>query len=366
MERKDVKKLYSMVSDIITYSVMSAPIKSLISVDEFGRTFETRAQLNVILISSFGSGKGTLFREIEQRGLGVRLTDYTTAGILGTLRPSGKLTLPFTVYCAGRTLCIDEFQKFGKVQKDALLSLMEDQYYRKPLGFEVKEELDIQDEYFRIQARGNFYAIWVKCSYICGCMYFRRKTIDDLALLSRGVPVALTMSESEALDLFLGESKLILNEKLLRHYDKMKAERVIVPRRVKELAVTIYKELLRDYKVEPGFISRGLWDIVRMAGVRALIDDREEINEDDIYSVIHLAPIQLMGYSRSQLTFSQITIYTIITQHEEGITIDKLAEITGYSKQAVKDAVKTLFSLGLVDMIQVGKNNVYMPKIKLV
>ncbi len=360
------KKPINLVSDILTYSVMSAPIRSLIAYDKFGDRFETRAQLNIILVSSFGSGKGSLFREIEQRGLGVRLTDYSSAGIIGTLRPSGKLTLPFTIYCAGKTLCIDEFQKFGKSQRDALLSLMEDQYYRKPLGFEVKEELNIEDKYYKIQARGNYFAIWVKCSYICGCMHFKRKTIDDLALLSRGIPIVLTMEEDEGIELFLGKSRLILNDSILRHYNKMDAEKVEISYSVRKTLTDLFKEQLKGYKIESGFITRALWDLTRIAGVRALMDSRTEILEDDIYEAIKFAPIQILGYARGSLTFKQMEIYSAICMHEEGINPSKLKEITGYSESTIMEALKELVRVGLVDMIQVGKNTIYMPKLKLI
>jgi len=361
-----IKKPKNLISDILTYSVMSAPIKELVAYDLYGREFRTRAQLNVILVSSFGSGKGQLFREIEERGLGARLTDYTSAGILGTLRPSGKLTLPFTVYCAGKTICIDEFQKFGKPQKDALLSLMEDQYYRKPLGFEVKEELDITEEYFRIMAKGNFYAIWIKCSYICGCMYFKRKTIDDLALLSRGIPIVTTMQEDEALELFTGRARLVLNDRLLKHYEKMKVDQVVIYHEQRELLKDLFKELIKDVKMESGFITRALWDLVRIAGVIALTKGRTEIDEDDIYTAIKYAPIQILGYARGDLTFKEMEVYSIISMHEEGISPKEIVELTGMSRSTVEKALAELLRKGLVDVIYVSKNAIYMPKLKLV
>jgi len=366
MTRAKARDIMNIVSDILTYSVMSAPILSLRAIEEQSKFFETRAQLNVILISSFGSGKGTLFRQIEERGLGLRLTDYTTAGILGTIRPSGKLTLPITTKCAGKTLCIDEFQKFGKTQKDALLSLMEDQYYRKPLGFDVAPPVEVKEKYWSARAVGNTYMIHVKCSYICGCMYFRRKTIDDLALLSRGIPIVLTMEEDEALELFMGKSRLSLNERLLRHYKKMDAEFVTVGRDVRKLATELFKEQAKGMRIEPGFVTRALWDIIRMSAVRALIKGRTEILEDDLYDIVPAIPIQVLGYARGNLTFKQMEIYSLICKEQEGITPEKIIEITEYSESTVMQALKQLTQSGLVDVVRVGKHTVYMPKLKLI
>ena len=190
------KSLYSVITKVIEYSLISARMGNLITEEGY----KTRGQLNVLLVSSFGSGKSALFKSIEREGLGLRLTDYSMPGLIGTIKASGRIVKGFVIHARGSTLLIDEFQKFGKREKDALLSIMEDHFYRRPLGYNVDPPIEEFDEFYRLRGVENYYEIWSRLSFIVGCMYFKRKTIDDYALLSRCYPIVLTMSEDDAFD----------------------------------------------------------------------------------------------------------------------------------------------------------------------
>lgn len=352
------KELYSMITQIVEYSVISAPMGDVITEDGY----KTRAQINVLIVSSFGSGKSAMFRSIEKEGLGLRLTDYTMAGLLGTIKSSGRVVKGFVIHARGKTLLVDEFQKFGKREKDALLSIMEDHFYRRPLGFNVDPPIEESDEFYRLYANENYYEINSKLSFIVGSMYFRRKTIDDLALLSRCYPVVLTMSEDDAFDLYLGKTKFRLGKYTDKKREILMHRDVFVSKDMQKLMVEQLKEIKQGFNVESGFITRGLWDLTRIAAIDSALKGYDEIVEDSVYNAIKFAPIQLLGYSRGILTMKQMEIYSVICDSEGGITPSKIMEKTGLPETTVMQSLKELQNLKLVEVVRAGKNTVYFPK----
>ena len=352
------KYLYSVIAKIIEYSLVSAKMGEL----RTEKGYKTRGQLNVLLISSFGSGKSALFKQIEKEELGLRLTDYTMPGLIGTIRPSGRIVRGFVVHARGSTLLIDEFQKFGKKEKDALLSIMEDHFYRKPLGFNVEPPVEDFDEFHRLRGIENYFEIWSRLSFIVGCMYFRRKTVDDYALLSRCYPIALTMSEDDAFDLFLGKTRFRLGKHLKLKREELAHRDIFVSEKVQRLMSELYKETMEGFRVESGFIARGLWDLTRVAAIESGLKGYDEVQEEEVYEAIKFAPIQLLGYTRGQLTMKQMDIYSVICDNPDGITPSKIREATGLPESTIMKGLKELQNLKLIEVVQVGKNTIYYPK----
>lgn len=355
MENKD---LYSVITKVIEYSIVSARMGDLFT--ETG--YRTRGQLNVLIVSSFGSGKSALFKSIESEGLGLRLTDYSMPGLIGTIKSSGRVVKGFVVHARGKTLLIDEFQKFGKREKDALLSIMEDHFYRRPLGFNVDPPIEEGDEFYRLKAEENYFEIHSKLSFIVGCMYFRRKTVDDFALLSRCYPIVLTMSEDDAFDLFLGKTRFKLGKHLETKRDLLAHRDVFVSEKMQRLMSELYKDAKRGFRIESGFITRGLWDLTRIAAIESAVKGYDEVQEEEVYNAIKFAPIQLLGYGRGQLTMKQMDVYSVICDNPDGVNPSKIREITGLPEATVMQALKELLKFKLVEVVRVGKNTIYFPK----
>ena len=350
--------LYSVITKVIEYSIVSARMGELFT----DSGFKTRGQLNVLIVSSFGSGKSALFKSIEKEGLGLRLTDYSMPGLIGTIKSSGRVVKGFVVHARGKTLLIDEFQKFGKREKDALLSIMEDHFYRRPLGFNVDPPIEEGDEFYRLKAEENYFEVYSKLSFIVGCMYFRRKTIDDFALLSRCYPIVLTMSEDDAFDLYLGKSRFRLGKHLEKKRDLLAHRDVYVSEEMQRLMSKLYRDSMKGFKVESGFITRGLWDLTRIAAIESALKGYEEVIEEEVYNAIKFAPIQLLGYSRGQLTMKQMDVYSVICSNPEGIKPKEIIEETGLPEATVMQALKELLKFKLVEVVRVGKNTIYFPK----
>jgi DNA-binding transcriptional ArsR family regulator len=350
--------MYSVITKIIEYSIISARAGHL----HTSTGFKTRGQINVLITSSFGSGKSALFRAIEEAKLGVRCTDYTMPGLVGTIRASGRIVKGFAVLAGGSTLILDEFQKFGKRERDALLSLMEDHFYRRPLGFNVDPPVEERSEFYFLRAKDNYYEIHSRLSFIIGSMYFRRKTADDYALLSRCFPIVLTMTESDAFDLYLGKTMFKLGDNLDKKREIIAHRDIFVPDSVQKLMAELYKESMKGFSVESGFIARGLWDLTRISAVESALKGYDEVVEEEVYNAIKFAPIQILGYSRGQLTVSQMEVYSVICNSPEGINPSKIIEQTGLPKRTVMQTLKELTDMNLVEVVEIGKNTIYYPK----
>jgi DNA-binding transcriptional ArsR family regulator len=350
--------MYSVITKIIEYSIISARIGELYTASGFS----TRGQINVLIVSSFGSGKSALFKAIEEAKLGVRCTDYTMPGIIGTIRSSGRIVRGFAVHARGSTLMIDEFQKFGKKERDALLSLMEDHFYRRPLGFNVDPPVEERDEFYVLRAKDNYYEIYSKLSFIIGSMYFRRKTVDDYALLSRCFPVVLTMTENDAFDLYLGKTRFRLGDNLDRKREIIAHRDVFVSDEIQKLMAELYKESMKGFTLESGFIARGLWDLTRISAIESALKGYEEVVEEEVYNAIKFAPIQILGYGRGQLTVKQMDVYSVICNSPEGINPSSIMEQTGLPEATVMQTLKELTNMNLVEVVRVGKNTIYYPK----
>jgi DNA-binding transcriptional ArsR family regulator len=352
------RDMYSIITKVIEYSIVSARMGYLYTVNGF----KTRGQINVLLVSSFGSGKSALFRAIEEAELGVRCTDYTMPGIIGSIRPNGRIVKGFVIHARGSTLLIDEFQKFGKKEKDALLSLMEDHFYRRPLGYNVEPPIEESDEFHILRARENYYEVYSRLSFIIGSMYFRRKTVDDYALLSRCFPVVLTMTENDAFDLYMGKSRFKLSSKLERKREIVAHRDVFVSDKIQSLMSELYKDSMKGFNIESGFIARGLWDLTRISAVESALKGYEEVVEEEVYNAIKFAPIQILGYGRGQLTMKQMDVYSVICSNTEGINPSKIIEETGLPEATVMQTLKELVNMNLVEVVRVGKNTIYYPK----
>jgi DNA-binding transcriptional ArsR family regulator len=350
--------MYSVITKIIEYSIVSARMGDLYT----SSGFKTRGQINVLLVSSFGSGKSVLFRTIEDAKLGIRCTDYTMPGIIGTIKANGRVVKGFVIHARGSTLLIDEFQKFGKKEKDALLSLMEDHFYRRPLGYNVDPPVEESDEFYTLRAKENYYEVYSKLSFIIGSMYFRRKTLDDYALLSRCFPVVLTMTENDAFDLYLGKTRFKLSDKLEKKREIVAHRDIFVSDEIQKLMAELYKESMKGFTLESGFIARGLWDLTRISAVESALKGYGEVVEEEVYNAIKFAPIQILGYGRGQLTVKQMDVYSVICSNTEGINPSRIIEETGLPEATVMQTLKELVNMNLVEVVRVGKNTMYYPK----
>ncbi len=356
------KKFKTAVQELIELSVVSATLGRLRTEDGY----ETRGQLNITLVSPFGSGKSSLFRAIEKAGLGERVTDYTYPSMVGSIRPSGKLVKGFVLKVAGSTMLIDEFQKFDRRSKEALLSLMEDQFYRRSLGYEISAPIEDRGEYYVLRGAGNTFELEARLSFITGAMYFNRKSIDEMALISRSFPIVLSMSKEDAIKLFLGLDRIHIDNRLLKVREEIAHREILVPRKLQEVLADRFMGLLLDFELDTGYITRALWDLTRIAAIRSAMDGYSEVQEDNIFYALGFAPMQIIGYNRGRLSKTQMKVYSYILDKREPVKaktiVQELKEEKLISERAIYEALSTLEKLKLVEAITIGRNKYYQPR----
>lgn len=351
-------ELSTVVSELITYSVISACMGKV--VDESG--FRNRMQLNVLIVSPFGSGKSTALDRLEDMGLGFVVHDYTNPSILGSIKPSGKIVKSVLINAANRAFIIDEFQKFRPKAREALLSYMEKQWYRRPLGFVVYEPIKEEGDGWRVVAIDNYIETHVKCSFICGAMYFRRRTTEEIALLSRCFPIVLGMTKEEAYELFMGYERIRIDNKIIKTMEEYKDTDIFISNKMKKLLVTEFDQYVESFKIVPGFITRMLWDLVRIAAIKTALVGNVEITEDEVYEAVKFAPLQALGYTKGQLTMKEMEVYSLIISRDKGVTPGEIESTLEISHKGLNDAITKLLKYNLIEKVEVGKNTLYYPK----
>lgn len=348
--------------EIIELALVSAPIGKLRIQNKHGKWFETRGQVNVLIVAPFGAGKSSFLNAVMSAGLGEVITDYTMAGIIGTIKKDGTLIEGTIIDTAGRTTMIDEFQKFRNAERQALLSLMEDQWFKRSLGYKIQVPITKKGEFYEIRAEHNWFWIRVITQFIISAMQFSNRSTLNKALLSRAFPLILDADPSDAFLMFLEGNKLRFDPKIQDIRDKVKHLSPEVSFEVAQYLAKHYEDYVNRFQLESGYIIRGLTDMSRLAGVKALLEGRTEVTKEDIDYVLRFAKIQMMGYNLQSLTPSAMEVYQAILNNRDGINQKKIIEVTGLPRMTVYRALELLLSKDLIMQMKVGRKVYYYPK----
>jgi hypothetical protein len=352
----------NLIEELFGLAIASAPTKGLKIHQEDGTAFNTRLSLNVLIVSPFGTGKSSFLGTIERAGYGVVVHEYTLPALIGTIKKSGEIIEGFVIRSAGKTLLIDEFQKFGKREKEALLSIMEDHVYTRTLGYQIAPPVSKGDEFWSIEGEGNAFTVRVRNAFIIGSMYFRKRTIEDKALLSRSFPLVVRPTIEDAISIITRGSNFRLPKELDDWYNATLNKEAEMPVEVGKYLSKRYQEEVKEDMIEIGFIVRGMMDIARLSGLYALIDGRTEITKDDIDKALKFAPLQVMGYNLGSLTPASIEVYSIVANHPEGIRQKEVIRLSKYSVRQVKESLAELLGAKLVKQVKLGGKVYYFPK----
>jgi len=352
----------SYAQEIIELALASAPVGKLRIQNKNGKWFETRGQVNILIVAPFGVGKSSFLNAVMKAGLGEVITDYTLAGIIGTIKKDGTLIEGTIVDTAGRTTMLDEFQKFRHAEREALLSLMEDQWYKRSLGYKLVVPVHKKGEFYEIKAEHNWFWIKVITQFIISAMEFSNRSTVNKALLSRAFPLIFDAEPSEAFLTFLEGNKLRFDPKIQDIREKIKHLSPELSYKTAQYLAKQYEDYVNKYQLEAGYILRGLTDLSRLAGIKALIDGRTEITKEDIDNVLQYAKLQIMGYNMQSLTPSALEVYQVILNNRNGINQRKIIDITGLPRMTVYRALEQLLAKELIAQMKVGRKVYYYPK----
>jgi len=352
----------NLIEELFGLTIASAPTKALKIVQQDGTTFTTRLSINTLIVSPFGTGKSSFLSAVERAGYGVLTHEYTLPAIIGTIKKSGEIIEGFVIRSAGRVLLIDEFQKFGKREKEALLSIMEDHVYTRTLGYQIAPPVHREGDYYELHGEGNAFTVKVRNAFIIGSMYFKKRTIEDKALLSRSFPIVLKPTLDDAFSIITKGSSFKLPRDLDDWYERSINAEVEIPTTVAEHLAKKYRREVESEVIEVGFIVRGMMDIARISGIYTAINGRTEVTIDDVDRAMKFAPLQVAGYNLGSLTPASIEVYSIIASSPEGIRQKEVIKRSKYSPRQVKESLAELLGAKLIEQVKIGNKVFYFAK----
>lgn len=335
-----------MLENIIKIAILSAPTKKIIT----HTGLRIRSQLNVLLLAPYGSGKTTLTTAIEGEGLGVRITRYTMASMLGTITKSGDIKEPAVVKGAGRLIMIDEFQNIPAMLRDELLTLMEEQLAERELAFMVSQPVYKQGKYYEIIAEDGSLKTRVRASYMITTMHLNLNRPQDIALLSRTFPISLGFNLDDAEALIKGE--------IMYDFSDVKDSLYLFDNKEMKInednAMKIF-EMLRGlaekYKIEAGHVMRMWGDMVRIANVLSILKGYDEIKYSPALKTY--AKIYVQGIRGAELGVREFKVLDYIEKHRT-VTTDELEREFNFSKSQLNGILRMLQDKGFIEWLKFG------------
>ncbi len=343
-----------MFDRVVKISVLSAPMQAL-TLKKASTEITVRPQMNVLIVSPFGSGKTTMLQDIEQLGLGVQIRDYTKAGLLFTIS-HGRLIKGSVFKGARKCILIDEFSRISPHLRDLLLDLLEEQISQRSIGKDMFQYTE-EGEGYKIEVDGTWCKIKVQASWIITTMSFKKKRYEDIALISRCFPIYMQFDEEDAFDLIRGRYRVDFSN-VKRHISDTRGAIVEVKEEHADIVMEAMKNTLKLRKVPSGYITRMFWDTLRIAAVYSCIDGTYETTKEHILEACRFLPAQATGFSSVSLKRSESIILSAIAKYRM-ISAVELREATGLSRETIKRAISRLRELNLIEPVHVGSTRYY-------
>ena len=342
----------STIAKLIKFVLMSATIHSF----RTERGHETRGAINMWLNAPFGTGKTSLISPLAQEGLAVLIHDYTVAGLVGTIKRTGLVTIGEIRNLADNTAILEEFQNTPKTSRAILLALMEEHKYSRILGFEILKPENIEESGFCFRAEGTRLSIQLRASFIVLSMTYNTPSMLENALLSRCIPVFLDTSIDEQADLFVKGHSVQVNAKdVKRAREELKGLSVTIPARVRERIAKKY----RKTQMKPEFLTRAMWDFVRVSYLTAYESGENEITKEAVEETEWLIEVQQLGYAKRTLTKTAYEIYLMLANSDKPLTASEVATKMNLSREHTSRILNELVKRKLAKKAQVSKKVCY-------
>jgi len=331
-----------MLEQLVKIAILSAPTKSITT----HTGMKLRSQLNILILAPYGSGKTTLTRQIEQEGLGVRITRYTYASIIGTITRSGEIKEPAVVKGAGKLIMIDEFQNIRAELRDELLTLMEEQLAERELAFTVNHPICKKGKYYEIIAEGGSLRTRVRASYMITTMDLKFRRMQDFALLSRCFPISLGFNLDDAEALIKGEITYDFSDvKDVLHLFDNKETKISEEESMK--IFDMLRGLAEKYKIEAGHVMRMWGDMVRIANVLSILKGYDEVKYTPALKTY--AKIYVQGIRGAELGAREFQVLDYI-EKKGSVTTTELEEQFNYSRGQLMSILSLLKEKGFIEL----------------
>lgn len=291
----------------IGMSSLSAPCDPIV-LKKQNSEMKIHSQIHVHIIKPTGTGKSTIAKNIPGAEV---IHGYTPASIMGSITKTGDFVPSFLIPFAKKTIIFDEFNKLHPSCYQAILSLLEDQYYVKTLGYLIKGNIDSsklgvmkKDGWQCIPFESmNGFRTYVRFSVITFSSNLSKLMKEEL--LSRGICFKLESTFDETIDEFCGDYSMdiknipklkYLGEIILNNYEKV----------VQEIRGLMKQSKFWDWiDMHSGYGTRICSFMFRIAAMYARIQGRNEILRTDLESAYKLLPEIIFNQRKVALTSQQ-------------------------------------------------------------
>lgn len=315
-----------------------------IILQERHKTFATRAQLHLLILRPFASGKTT-----DDLGINPKyyfyVNKFSQPSIFGSIDDRGNVVNSLLLNCYGKTLVWDEMHNADDATREAMLPLLEQGKSAKALGRAAiagfKPILRPSNGSllnYRVSG-GNVLQIDCRFSCLASGVYMQRRSLNDWALLSRFSTFSLLFEPDDFYSVIRGEN---VQDVQVSHYKggqtfpnwlkftKMHQE--------KAMKLPFVQNLPNEYF---GIVTRNCLDLARLASYQDRALD-EIINSE---AVMDYMPVLLFSQLTNTLTLSK---YKILQGLMEGNSQVNIAVVCGVSQEYVSKVRDELVHLGLV------------------
>ena len=248
-----------------------------------GGTYKLRPQMHLFICQGFGTGKSSVFKNIKKAVGDARdgegdcyiEDDFTRAGFQGSVNKNSGYVEGLVNRIGGKVLCVDEWNTVTPDGRSALLSVLENNYFSRNLGFSIKKELEpIQNEFTDIHVKNGNIEGSVYFTCIAGAMHFpttdhNKEGIREDALVSRFTPYFRSFSIQDVLEMKNGK----LYSKF-EDYSPQKARKVTISKGCVKDIQDAYDNYVSTHKLifdenKHGYVARVWADFVRLGVANA-------------------------------------------------------------------------------------------------
>src|SRR3990167_11308743 len=105
------------------------------------RDYYMRPQMHILLVSPFGTTKSSITKRLKQTYTDKDIwliDDFTKASVEGSIGKDGDYVPPIVIHLGGKIMIVDEWNNVDQYGQQALLAVLENQSWKRSLGFKNK------------------------------------------------------------------------------------------------------------------------------------------------------------------------------------------------------------------------------------
>jgi DNA-binding MarR family transcriptional regulator len=347
MEIEDEK----LIGIFIGASVESAAQLPFIIKHKNGSEHQIISQIHNLFVFPFGTGKSVLANKIPSSLLSL---SHTEPSIVGSISKEGTLVKSDLVNAAKKVYVMDECHRLNKNGMDAMLSLLEDGYYDRSLGFALRAPLkegNYKKDGWEITSARSLNNIGLRVKFSCIGFCERITKMMQGAFLSRFAVFNVVMTDEDIFNLMRGEGVL----KAGHVKEKYPLMRKPVEFNCYDDFVDEYQKLVMEKKLnfifnmqEKGYISRIGGHLAKLTAHFCRLDGKSVVEPKHYKKALQFAPLLMRNLKESSLTPVLYNVYdAYFIRKNKQVDVAKELNVT---KSYVSSSVSYLKAQGFIEL----------------